>query len=537
MEARHRLRTRSHPLVDRGLREVRGVAISLVSAQAGTLSKLAFLAGLSYWFLPIQLIPDRTPYVGYLDNVGFLAAGLIVARLFLLPSFLERVDLPALGLALRRGQPRPRRSCGRRQSAMIVARALSAGRRTRWRVRTASRVAVRDALAPAITPLLLRLSLGRWPDAEEGRRFRKAFQADRHLLPPLLRGIASITAGQVLLIRAAQFASCQARGTAKPGMTESSDADALMHVGNPLVAWDGPPVAFLHVEKTAGTSLMHYLQGWFHPTQIDPDPLRAWAPHMLTRFPPGIAEHVQRYRLVWGHYDLPSLNRLGPERSVLTLLREPRERILSLYRFWRGYPAPANTDSFGIIKARQHSLPEFLCTADPLLRDYIDNVYVRRLTGLYATGHAVDPLDVDAAGALTRALAALDEIDFVGITEQMKESLCVLSTMFGADPAVTEPRLNQTNSFARERFPDVLWRSDDPAVGHALDWLTRLDRVVYDAAKERFATSCGLALSGNTGSGVREGGTGRPRMLTSRASSPSVSPTRTVRHLPGGTRF
>ncbi len=167
-------------------------------------------------------------------------------------------------------------------------------------------------------PALLRLSPGRWPDAEEGHRFRKAFQADRHPLPPLLRGLASITAGQALLIRASLFAWCQARATTLPGMMESSDSAALVLAGNPLRAWDGPPIAFLHVEKTAGTSLIHYLQERFHPTQIDPDPLRAWPPHMLTRFPPGIAEHVRRYRLVWGHYDLPSLNCLGPERFVLT---------------------------------------------------------------------------------------------------------------------------------------------------------------------------------------------------------------------------
>jgi len=372
-------------------------------------------------------------------------------------------------------------------------------------------VAVRDALAPAITPALLRLSLGRWPDAEEGRRFRKAVQADDQPLPSLLRGLASINAGQALLTRASLFAWCQAHVTTMPGLMESSDPAALLHVGNPLRAWNGQPIAFLHMEKTAGTSLIHYLQEWFHPTQIDPDPLRAWPPHMLTRFPPGTAQHVRRYRLVWGHYDLPSLNRLGPERFMLTLLREPRERILSLYRFWRAYPAPANTDSFGIIMARQKLLPEFLHATDPLLRDYIDNVYVRRLTGLYATGQAMDPLDLDAAGALTRALAALEQIDFVGITEQMNEGLYVLSAMLGTDPAVTEPKVNLTASLEWEQPPDVLWRSDDPVIRHALDWLTRLDRLVYDAAKERFATLYGVTLSENARSRAITAASGRAR--------------------------
>jgi hypothetical protein len=128
------LRTRFHRLVDRALREIRGVAIGLVTAEAGILSKLAFLAGLSYWFLPVQLIPDRTPYVGYLDNISFLVAGLIAARLLLRPTFLKRVDLPTSGLKLRRDQPVLHRSRRRWGPAMIMARARAAGRRTCWRV-------------------------------------------------------------------------------------------------------------------------------------------------------------------------------------------------------------------------------------------------------------------------------------------------------------------------------------------------------------------------------------------------------------------
>jgi uncharacterized membrane protein YkvA (DUF1232 family) len=45
------------------------------------LSKLAIFLGAGYWFGPIDLIPNRLPYIGYLDQVFFLAAGLVCARL------------------------------------------------------------------------------------------------------------------------------------------------------------------------------------------------------------------------------------------------------------------------------------------------------------------------------------------------------------------------------------------------------------------------------------------------------------------------
>lgn len=44
------------------------------------LSKLAILLGAGYWFGPVDLIPNRLPYIGYLDQIGILAAGLVAAR-------------------------------------------------------------------------------------------------------------------------------------------------------------------------------------------------------------------------------------------------------------------------------------------------------------------------------------------------------------------------------------------------------------------------------------------------------------------------
>jgi hypothetical protein len=44
-------------------------------------SKVALAIGIGYWFGPVDLIPNRIPYYGYLDQIGFVVAGLIAARL------------------------------------------------------------------------------------------------------------------------------------------------------------------------------------------------------------------------------------------------------------------------------------------------------------------------------------------------------------------------------------------------------------------------------------------------------------------------
>lgn len=45
------------------------------------LAKLALLIGPAYWFGPIDLIPNRLPYIGYVDQIVFLVGGIVLARL------------------------------------------------------------------------------------------------------------------------------------------------------------------------------------------------------------------------------------------------------------------------------------------------------------------------------------------------------------------------------------------------------------------------------------------------------------------------
>jgi uncharacterized membrane protein YkvA (DUF1232 family) len=56
----------------------------VVLSKSCPLSKIALFIGIGYWFGPVDLIPNSIPYYGYLDQVGFLSAGLVAAR-FLVP--------------------------------------------------------------------------------------------------------------------------------------------------------------------------------------------------------------------------------------------------------------------------------------------------------------------------------------------------------------------------------------------------------------------------------------------------------------------
>ena len=322
----------------------------------------------------------------------------------------------------------------------------------------------RRLLGHAAAPLALKLAIGEVPGSAERMQFAEAFAGQELQIPALLRGLLGLPKGRDMLRHAAAYAwhwsQAERSGAAFYGPAESQ--------GNIYTAWTGPRLGFLHLEKCAGNALLAWLCGHFHPEQIAPAPYRDLPPHLFSR-PPSLVDRG-RYPLIWGHYDLPSLRRFGPRRRIFTLLREPRARLVSLYHFWRSVN-PEKFDpeiSFAVGLAHRLSFEDFLNHEDPLLADSVDNVYVRRLTGLYATGGEADPLRADPAAALAQAEAALDGLFFAGISEALDESAVRLAAKLGIAPPAKALRGNVTQENHR-----------DPT-----GWFRKAERPEHSAAAE-----------------------------------------------------
>ncbi len=350
-----------------------------------------------------------------------------------------------------------------------------------WRRAAASRtraLALRT-VASAINTPMLRLSLGRWPSRSERVCANTAFCRVGDTVSPLLRSLASLPAGRDHMARAL---------IVRGGDATIADQVVASAAGVSGAVWLGPKLSVLHLEKTGGHSLLAWLRGHLHPRQIDPDPSRSVPADLFSAFPPSQAAALDRYSLVWGHYDLPALRRLGRQREVLTLLREPADRLVSLYRYWRSVApdalGPASENLLPRL-AQRLSLLEFLTCDDPLLLAATDNFYLRRLTGRYpAHGHlALGPDD------LADALAALASIAGVGITEDMPQSLRRFAALLGLPPPAAVARLNRTDTNHRDnpRHHPAPAIAFTPAIRAALEARVTFDRAIYAAALARLA--------------------------------------------------
>jgi hypothetical protein len=199
-------------------------------------------------------------------------------------------------------------------------------------------------------------------------------------------------------------------------------------------------------------------------------------------------EHAGReldgLRYVWGHVDFSFLGRFRQPPFVVTCLREPIARALSVYAYYRSYPlgryaslaSEFSQDAYrrrvtAMRLARAHSIDEMIARAPELAREHFGNVQTRVLSGC--------PPDASDE-RLELALAAIDRCDLVGLTDRLDEAARWLTRRLGWRELGPLPRVNVS------RAP---LRRDDlrPGTLDALHELTALDAELYRHAVDLFA--------------------------------------------------
>lgn len=232
---------------------------------------------------------------------------------------------------------------------------------------------------------------------------------------------------------------------------------------------------FLHVPKTAGTSVRALVAGCFPDGQVSP----AFA---VREFTPTFAAELAAHRVVSGHLSWEDVREHFPRRRAFTFLRDPVDRCLSVYGFFRGHTAwplvplhqitnsPCPVEACSL--ARQLDPADFFRSAHPQVRQNVDNRMVWQLghhAGVSRRGRTT------AAEAFRRAVDTVERLPFVGFCERLNRDVPRLLNFLGAPPDRPLPELNRTAR--RTTVADL--GSDARRV---LAKLTDLDRRLYDAA-------------------------------------------------------
>lgn len=205
---------------------------------------------------------------------------------------------------------------------------------------------------------------------------------------------------------------------------------------------------FVHLQKTAGTTLFRRLRHHFGPEAVYPMPEYQGTVEATLDVDLAVArvrQHGDQIRVVTGHFPLCTAELLGGEVATFTLLREPVERALSFLRHQRQVaPQFAGAD-----------LEEIY--ADPLCRDGLVRNHMVRMLSLTVdemTDGALTQVVVDD-DRVERAKQNLEHrIDVVGVQEDFERFCDDLSARFGWDLGPPQ----QANTTAPTQVADALRR-------------------------------------------------------------------------------
>lgn len=187
-------------------------------------------------------------------------------------------------------------------------------------------------------------------------------------------------------------------------------------------------VLFHHIPKTAGTTLISYLEQEYGVDEIYPKgffgkPARSVRESDVLHQ----KQRLESFNLIHGHFETVAFSVLHPSYFVFTFLREPYSRFLSLLADWQtkseeSLSQAPEEDRATAIKAREWPLHKFVGSGEWPIYPLFDNGQVRLLSGAMETKQLSEK-------HLEQAIKFIDSTNFVGITEQFNVSLKLLNQM------------------------------------------------------------------------------------------------------------
>jgi hypothetical protein len=262
----------------------------------------------------------------------------------------------------------------------------------------------------------------------------------------------------------------------------------LPELPHPSVTRDEPVTVFLHIQKTGGTSLQNMIADTFSDRVV-------YREHADTLYLRSAAELAQ-YSIFLGHFNYDSISYIPKENiSIFTFIRNPKERLVSLYKFWRAHESNHPSFHGKMALANQLEMVDF-CRSISLQREsetwnHITWAVMGERSWMHwrAKLEAVQQDRSDMSNYLDEfrnvARDRLTEFAFVGMQEDFARSTEILADMLGSahlkprhDHAVNQ--LIETEAFFKKSLSDV---NITPEIDDAITEMTQLDFIIYDEAR------------------------------------------------------
>ncbi len=222
-----------------------------------------------------------------------------------------------------------------------------------------------------------------------------------------------------------------------------------------------PKALFLHIPKTAGTSIVKAARENLPPSEI--------ISH--ADFLEKGSRQIEGSAFISGHFGYAFAAKFMTDRFSFTFLRDPIERVLSFYHFARH----ADANAYEVYRLAQiYDLEEFVgrgCEGDPAICESIWNHQAR----LLSIGWEKPPYDRDAI--LGQAIDNLRRFSYVGFTETLETDYRNIGAALGW--ATNKPAPRELSNPGRPTRKDI-----SSTTLQQIARLTELDSRLYAWARQ-----------------------------------------------------
>ena len=223
-------------------------------------------------------------------------------------------------------------------------------------------------------------------------------------------------------------------------------------------------VLFLHIQKTAGSSLITFAKQHYEDNLISHGDYVGHHPDIF-----------KNIKFISGHFGYDFAKNLIDGRYSFTFLRNPIERILSFYYFHK----TREINEFPITrKAHELDLEDFLTLGltEPYIKSRIWNNQVWQLAHGYGSPHSIN--DFSEEILLNQSIKNLKKFSHIGFVESFEDDMEVIMPCLGIQYLKTNPlpKVNTTNN--RLQISEL-----PSSTLSILNELTSLDRKLYEYAQ------------------------------------------------------
>ena len=194
------------------------------------------------------------------------------------------------------------------------------------------------------------------------------------------------------------------------------------------------PVLFLHIAKTAGTSIVHFFR------QRLPDAAVCSHGDFL-HYPAGriqFRETLLQHQFISGHFGYRHIADLLEQCYSFTFLRDPVERVLSFYNFCQYADMQQR---FPVARAAcDLGLEGFVTSTLPEVCEVVDNQQVWQLASMYWREDRQVLSRLPSAELLALATTHLTGVDHVGLTATFNDDFQHILADLGIEQSVPQKR-------------------------------------------------------------------------------------------------